>query len=114
MAKSKPKTPMPVSERAKQFAPFSPLRGLEKALSEKEKIRCDRRELTDEGAEMLNKKLLMLERGMIVTAYYYNSREREYLQMTGMLAGIDTTERYIQIVTTKISFDDIFDVNAEE
>ena len=114
MAKSKPKAPMPISERAKQFSPFSPLRGLERALAEKEKIRCDRRILTDEGADILNKKMLLLKPKMIVTVYYYNATEREYLQMTGMLAKIDTVERYIQIVTTKIEFDDIFDITIEE
>ena len=35
---SKPKQKMPIEERAKQFMPFSALKGLEEALASKEKI----------------------------------------------------------------------------
>ena len=33
---SKPKTKMPISERAKQFMPFSALKGLDEAIAKKE------------------------------------------------------------------------------
>ena len=35
---AKPKYPMPVSQRAKQFMPFSALKGLEEALEKKERL----------------------------------------------------------------------------
>ncbi len=38
MARSKPKVPMPASVRAKQFAPFSALKGLDEAIAAKERI----------------------------------------------------------------------------
>ena len=40
---------MPVEQRAKQFAPFSPLSGLEAALAEREKKR-EKRRYPDEDA----------------------------------------------------------------
>jgi hypothetical protein len=43
---------------------------------------------------------------------YYNKKGQEYLKVTGMVARIDVTSRVLQIVDTKISFDDIYDVEV--
>lgn len=110
MAKSKPKIPMPVSERAKQFSPFSPLKSLSKALAEKEKIRVPKREISDEKREEINKALINLKTGEIVTVVYYDETEQEYLQLTGMVAKVDIYKSILQIVAIKIRFEDIYDI----
>lgn len=110
MAKSRPKAPMPVSERAKQFAPFAALKGLPEALAAKEKVRVPRRVLSEESEEELNARLVSLERGQIVTAVYYDPTEQEYLQLTGMVAKVDAYERVLQIVAEKIPFAELFEV----
>ena len=110
MAKSKPRIPMPIAERAKQFAPFSPLNGLKKALAEKEKIRVPKRELSDETIEKINDVLVNLKTGKIITVVYYDEKEQEYLQLTGTVAKVYEYEKILQIASTKIRFEDIYDI----
>lgn len=106
---SKPKNKMPVADRAKQFMPFAALKGLPEALSAKEKIIVPKIELSPEMAEHLDRKMHLLQKGKMTTVTYFH--RGEYLQITGMIARIDTTCRLLQIVNTKIDFDDILDVN---
>lgn len=105
---SKPKHKMPIEERAKQFMPFSALKGLEEALAEKEKLVVPKIELSEDSAMELDRKMHALECGKITTIVYYN--KKEYLKLTGMVAKIDQDNRILQIVNTKISFDDIYDI----
>ena len=105
---------MPPSKRAKQFAPFAAVKGLDEALAAKEKIRVPRRELSDDMAEQLNKELVSLKRGQIVTVVYYNAQEETYIQLTGMVAKLDEYERKLQITKTKIPFDDIVEIYKQE
>lgn len=104
----RPKNKMPVSDRAKQFMPFVALKGLEEALAAKEKIVVPKIELSPEMEEELDQKMHLLEKGKVVTIIYFC--KDEYLKKTGMVARIDVTSRILQIVNTKISFDDILDV----
>ncbi|MBD5458616.1 MAG: YolD-like family protein [Lachnospiraceae bacterium] len=107
MAK-RPKNKMPILDRAKQFMPFAALKGLPEALSKKEKIVVPKIELSPEMAEELDFKMHLLERGKIATAVYFC--KDEYLKISGMVARIDETSRILQIVNTKIPFDDILDI----
>ena len=110
--KSKARTPMPVSERAKQFMPFAAVKGLEEALAAKEKIKVPKRELSEEMTGKLDQTLQSLKRGQLVTVIYY--QEEEYLQLTGLVAKLDVYHGYLQIVTTKIKFDNIYELIIEE
>ena len=101
---SKPKQKMPIEERAKQFMPFSALKGL----ASKEKIIVPKKELTQDYAEELNLKLKSLKAGSIITVVYYC--KEEYIKLTGMIAKINYDSRIIQIVNTKIPFDDLLDI----
>lgn len=107
----KPINKMPVSDRAKQFMPFSALKGLDEALRTKEKIVVPKVELTPEMAEELDYKMHLLEKGKVTTIIYFSSGE--YVKVTGLVARIDQTSRVIQIVNTKIRFDDIFDIRFD-
>lgn len=107
----KPINKMPVSDRAKQFMPFSALKGLDEALRTKEKIVVPKVELSPEMAEELDYKMHLIEKGKVTTIIYFSSGE--YVKVTGLVARIDQTSRVIQIVNTKIRFDDILDINVE-
>ena len=107
----KPINKMPVSDRAKQFMPFSALKGLDEALRTKEKIVVPKVELSPEMAEELDYKMHLLEKGKVTTIIYFSSGE--YVKVTGLVARIDETSRVIQIVNTKIRFDDIFDIRFD-
>jgi len=106
--KNKARGKMPMSERAKQFAPFSPLRGLHEALRQMERVVVPKAELSEERAEELNRVLLQIAKGDMVTAVYYS--EGEYVKVTGKVARINPSERILQIVDTKIRFEDLYQV----
>lgn len=105
---NRPKTKMPVAERAKQFMPFAALKGLPDALAAREKITVDKHLLTEEKANELDLKIRQLTPGVMATVIYYH--DGEYIKITGKVARIDTTSRLLQIVNTKISFDDMYDI----
>lgn len=96
---------MSVENRAKQFMPFAALRGLPEALALKEKIVVEKVELTEDMAAELDWNMHNLEVGKIVTAVYFC--KDEYIKKTGMLSKIDKEARILQIVETKIHFDDL-------
>lgn len=101
---------MPIGERAKQFMPFAALKGLPEALAAKEKIIVPKSEISEERAKELDWKLRMLSRGSVASVVYYS--RGEYLKISGMVARIDKTSRILQIVCTKINFDDIWDIKC--
>lgn len=109
---SKPKAKMPIEDRAKQFMPFAALKGLPDALAAKEKITVSKIELSEEMAEELDRRMHELTKGRIATVVYF--QKAEYIKITGMVARVDETCRLLQIVNTKISFDDILEVAFEE
>ena len=96
---------MPIADRAKQFMPFAALKGLPEALAAKEKILVQKVELSPEMEEELDRRMHLIRRGEVITAVYFN--KDEYIKITGMVARIDETSRLLQIVNTKINFDDI-------
>ena len=108
----RPMNKMPVSDRAKQFMPFSAVKGLEEALQAKEKIVVPKVELSPEMAEELDYRMHLLEKGKIATVVYFD--KDEYLKTTGMVARIDDTSRILQIVNTKILFDDILEIDIAD
>lgn len=110
MASNKPRGNMPQSLRAKQFAPFAALKGLDEALAEKERIRVEKRLLSEERLSELNDKLMGLTVGQIVTVVHYDPIEREYIQLTGMVAKIDAQNRILRIVSESIKFDNLFEI----
>lgn len=98
-------------DRAKQFMPFAALKGYPEALQKKEKIVVPKVEVSEEYAEVLDRKLRNVKRNDIITVIYYSNHE--YLKKTGMVSRIDETARIMKIVNTKISFDDIYDIISE-
>lgn len=99
--------------RAKQFAPFAAVKGHAEAIRSKEKIIVPRRILSEDAAELLNRKLLQIQKNDIVTAVYYSEEDCQYLQVTGMVAKIDFTCYVLQVVETEILFDHLYDLQME-
>lgn len=98
--------------RAKQFMPFNPLSGFREALEEKERIIVPRRELSEEQKAGLDFKLHQIHKMDIITAEYF--QDGEYVQVTGVVSGIDEAGRMLKIVNTGISFDDLYDLQVEK
>lgn len=99
---------MPIEERAKQFAPFSALTTLGRALAEKERIVVKQAEISEEKAEEINRKLKEIKDGEIITLVYFD--DGEYVEITGMVAKIDFEKRLIRIVNKEIEFDYISNI----
>ena len=113
MAKKTVWAPMPPSKRAKQFAPFQALKGLNEAIANKEKIITPRRELSEDSIAEINRVLISLSIGSLVTAVYYCNYQQEYQQLTGYVKKVDPLCKYLQIGTVSIAFSDISNLLAE-
>ena len=108
---SRPKTPMPVSERAKQFLPFAAVKGLPEALAKKEKVSVIKKEISEELAMELDEKIHCIQNGATVTVTYFDSGA--YVHLTGIVVQIDPIFRTLQIEDTIIEMDDILDITLE-
>lgn len=97
-------------ERARQFMPFAALRGFEEMIRQQTKEVTPRRELSEENAARLSKRILQIEKGSVVRVTYYE--EDCYLTTEGMVSQIDLTLRFLCIVKKRISLDDILEISA--
>ncbi len=97
-------------ERAKQFMPFAALKGYPEALRQKEKIVVEKKELSEEYKEELDKRLRQVKKNDMITVVYYQNQE--YIQLSGRVSRIDKTAGVLKIVNTKISFEDLLDVRG--
>ncbi len=101
----KPAFPMPLSMRAKIFAPFSALNGLEAALRQKEKVNVTKVLLTESALEELDWKIKNAQTGDMVSVTYYH--RGEYLKVTGKLSKLDILRKTLTVVNTTVPFTDI-------
>lgn len=99
-------------DRAKQFMPFAALRGYYELVQQKERVVEPRRDLSDEEAEVLSWRLNHVKKGMLVKVRYY--REDAYENAQGVVTRINPEYRQLTIVKTRIPFDDILSIDAEE
>ena len=100
------RTPMNRAMRAKQFMPFAALSGYEEELLKKEKIKVPKAVLSEESMEWLDQMLRELQVRNIITVTYY--KKGEYLQLTGMVSGVDRVNRQLKIVNKIIPFSDLY------
>jgi len=109
---SRPKAPMPIADRAKQFLPFAAVKGLPEALAKKEKVTIAKVEVSEELAMELDEKMHRIQNGTTVTATFFDSGA--YVKLTGTVNQIDTVFRKLQIDDAIIEIDDILDLALEE
>ncbi len=103
---NKPRMKMSASDRAKQFMPFSALKGLDEALREKERVIVEKTELSEESAEDIANTLNLIEKGTYVQVVYF--ADGEYISAEGMVTAFDKVFRRMTVVKTEIEFDDIY------
>lgn len=100
------------ADRAKQFMPFAALKGYPEALRKKEKQVVPKIELSEEYREELDRKLRQVRKNEMITVIYFC--QNEYLKVTGIVSRIDEIVRILKIVNTKISFEDVYDIEMRE
>lgn len=92
--------------RAKQFMPFSALKGYEEALRREEEVWIPQPELMEDYQEELDRKLQQIEPGDQVTVTYY--RNHQYQTLTGMVKKVHRQGRFLMVDDRKILFDRIY------
>lgn len=97
------------ADRASQFMPFAALKGYEEALRQKEKIVVEKSTLSEEALEHLDYQIKRLQEGDIAEVIYYDGEN--YIKKSGVVSKISFSAKYLTIVTTDISFDDIKEIN---
>lgn len=98
--------------RAKQFMPFDALKGFKEAIKERQRIIVSKKELTLDDIDNLNYKFTQIKKGKVIKVIHYN--KGDYVETTGILTKLNTEDRILTIVKTKIKFDDILDISGDE
>ena len=97
-----------MSDRARQFMPFSALKGYYELIRTKERVVVPKKELSEDYAEILSRKVVSLKEGDMVKVTYYS--DGDYVEIEGILTDIDIDRRNLTIVKTTIDLDDIYDI----
>ena len=109
---NKPREKMPVSERAKQFIPFSALKGLNEALAQNEKRYDEMPWMSDEATEAIKKTLAKIRpRDSVILDFNRYGRNRH---IEGTVQRYDTAVRAIEVDSVQIAFDEIFNIIIKE
>lgn len=103
------RTKMSRENRAKQFAPFDALKGLQDAihLKEYQHERVQKGDIQEEKANEISKALISLEKGSVAKVVYFENGHNLNLQGAAKLL-IDTNE--LQVGIKKIHIDDLLDI----
>ena len=75
---------------------------------EQETVREPRRDMTEERALALSKKVASLHKGDIVRIVHYE--DGAYRTLIGAIAEIDETFRSLTVVKRRITFDDVLSI----
>ena len=102
---------MKISDRAKIFGSFSPLKSFGKALLEKEKVVIPKIEVADDKAQEIDRVLHLIRVGDMVCAVHYSGGE--YIKTLGCVSCLDAEQKALYLAKTKINFDDIYDLYFE-
>ena len=99
------------ADRAQQFMPFAALRGYYDLIRERERVAEPKRELTDEQALELSRKLSQLKRREMACIVHYDGEA--YVTARGLVSDIDLAARTVTVVRTRIPLDDIADIRTD-
>lgn len=105
---------MKISDRARIFLPFDALKGFREALAKKEKVKVEKRILSEYQKEEINRILIKLKKGCLVNLEYYSEEDKEYLSLEGVLTRIDKTSKTITIVKKEILMENIHQIKILE
>ena len=102
------------TERAKQFAPFDAMKGLQEALRDREErhLRVERHEISEDMAERNSQVILKLERGMKVEIFCYCAFHD--VVKHGRITDVDITFRNLKLDNERIWFDDIYSIRITD
>ena len=102
------------AERAKQFAPFDAMKGLQEALRDREERHCrvEKREISEDMADRNSAVISKLERGMKVEIFCYCAFHD--VVKRGTITDVDTIFKHLKLGTERIWFDDIYSIRITD
>lgn len=103
---------MEQAERAKQFMPFSALKGLGEQLKEAETVKETRRELLEDEAEELNRLLSEMKQGDMAAVRYHDGNR--YVTERGRVNKIDPVSGRLRINEKMIPIADIGNITLDK
>ena len=103
---------MEQAERAKQFMPFSALKGLREQLKEAETVKETRRELLEDEAEELNRLLPEMKQGDMTAVRYHDGNR--YVTERGRVNKIDPVSGRLRINEKMIPIADIGNITLDK
>ena len=118
---SKRHPPMPVADRAAQFAPFAALTGYEDAIEEAARLTDEQEELGEDAKQELNEKLRLLmacaEQHPELTVTYFEPDAKKaggrYVTFTGCLKRIQVVAQTIEFTSgRKIPIASVLDIES--
>ena len=96
-------------DRARQFMPFSPLKGYYDLIEKCERIKEPKIELTEDMLEIISQKLNKIEKGIMIKVKYYDVDS--YVEIEGKISNIDKIYNNLTVIKTVIKFEDIYDIS---
>lgn len=115
--------PMPVSDRAAQFAPFAALTGHSAAVEETARLTGERVELDESCKEIINRQLTVLkersdEEPSVSVVYFVEDMRKsggEYVTVTGCVRKVDAYKRLMVLTDgTRIPIDEIIEIESQD
>ena len=102
------------AERAKIFAPFDAMKGLQEALRDREErhLRVERHEISDEQAERNSRILIKLRRGMKVEIDCYCAFHD--VTKRGRITDVNCMFRWLKLEGEQIFFEDIYSIRITD
>ena len=99
---------MPLSQRAKIFAPFAALKGFEDLIRQQEETYEEMPELSDDQYEDLNFAMNSIRTGDYVTVRYF--RDFHIRTLSGLVERIAIQKKAIRINAEQIGFDEMIEI----
>lgn len=94
--------------RAKQFLPFDSLKGFYELIEKEEKQKDNKKELSEDSLNDINKTILSINKNDSVLIKYYHNLN--YIETIGKVKNIDKINRIIYLDNSRIAFDDVIDI----
>lgn len=99
--------------RAKQFLPFDSLKGFHEYLKNKERIVVERKHLSNDEYEELNRKIIQIKKGMMIKVVYYEGDQA--IEVEGLVTKIDLEfTKSIRIVDHDILVKDMIEISGKD
>ncbi len=114
--------PMPVENRAAQFAPFAALHGHDAAIEETARLTDEEMEADECVLEVINRRLCLLADRIndlptaVFTCFVPDARKRggSYVQITGRVLEVNEVEKYVELTDgTRFPMGHIYAIESE-